>query len=442
MLLRSRAGRVLANLALTLIAALSIAATATAAEKALWGPAQLPDGTSAFPVYRELGIDTLEQTMSWADIAPTRPASPRDPADPAYRWPPEVSAAAAGAQKEGIRLALLVTRTPNWANGGRGPFWVPNNRQDFADFLVAAARRYPAVRRWMIWGEPNRADRFLPNVKDQPVGPRAYATLLDAAYGALKQQSAANKVIGGMTWTDGTVNPRDFVRWMRLPNGKPPRLDWFGHNPFPFRFPSLSEPPVGGFRDISDLDTLSREVRLAYKRRIPLWLSEYTIQTDRGSDVFATFVSEPQQAKYLAAGYKIADDLGTRAAGLGWLSLLDEPPTAGSANFGIMTYGLRRKAAFAALVRARSQRLAPKVSVRRQSARARLRVKVAMTPRTDGVLQVELRRGSRLVDRVRVNGKTGARRSIRLDSKRTRAAYTIIVRSTRGATVRRTLRVR
>ena len=49
---------------------------------------------------------------------------------------------------------------------------------------------------------------------------------------------------------------------MRLPNGAPPRLDWFGHNPFPFRSPKLPTAAGRGrdLRDISDIDTLCREV--------------------------------------------------------------------------------------------------------------------------------------------------------------------------------------
>ena len=258
-----------------------------------------------------------------------------------------MTAAAAEAHAHAIRLSLLVANTPPWANGNRGPVYVPDDPQDYADFLTAAARRYPAVRRWMIWGEPNRDDRFLPNKVDDPVGPRAYALLLDAAYAALKAQSPNNKVIGGNTWTSGTVKPPDFLRFMRLPSGRAPRLDWFGHNPFPFRTPNLADRALpGGFRDISDTDTLSAEAGRAYGRRVPLWLSEYTIQSGRGSSTFATFVSRDLQAKYLSGGYRIADDLGPAVAGLGWLALLDEAPAPDSANWGLLTYALERKPAF------------------------------------------------------------------------------------------------
>lgn len=441
----SAGGRARAVLAPAVLV-LALASPAQAAEKALWGPATLPDGTSAFGLYDELGIDTLQLSMSWLDVAPARPASPADPSDPAYRWPPEVTAAVAEAAAHGIRISLLVANSPPWANGGRGPTYAPSDPQDYADFLSAAARRYPAVRRWMIWGEPNRDDRFQPNEDNSAVGPRAYARLLDAAYGALKARSPNNKVIGGNTWTSGTVKPPDFLRSMRLPDGRRPRLDWFGHNPFPFRPPKLADPPLpGGFRDISDTDTLSAELRRTYGRRVPLWLSEYTIQSDRGSIVFATFVSRAQQATYLTRGYAIGDALGAAVAGVGWLALLDEPPAADSANWGLLTYGLERKPAFAAMARAPSVRMRPAVRVARSASRATLRsrgIGVRVVPRSTGRVTVELRRGGRLVSRVRVAGVAGRTRALRLRARARHGRHTLKVRAPRGATVSRSLDVR
>ena len=448
MLLRPPAGTLRRSiLALAGVAlALAAPASASAAEKALWGPATLPDGSSAFGLYGELGIDTLQMSMSWADVAPVRPAAPTDPGDPAYRWPADVTAAAAEAAARGIRLALLVTFAPRWANGGRDPIHGPVDPQGFADFLTAVARRYPAVRRWMIWGEPNRDDRFQPTAKDDPAGPRAYARLLDAAYGALKAQSPANKVIGGNTWTSGTVMPPDFLRFMRLPDGRPPRLDWFGHNPFPFRKPDLGEPPLpGGFRDISDSDTLSREARRTYGRLVPLWLSEYTIQSDRGSATFATFVSRAAQARYLSAGFRLADGMGAAVAGLGWLSLLDEPPTHDSANWGLLTHALERKPAFAAMARAPSERLRPRVRVSRSVSRPTLRTRglaVRVIPRRSGLFRAELWRGSTRVKQVRFRGVAGRARTVRVRSAALRRTHTIKVHSSHGATVSKNVAVR
>jgi hypothetical protein len=449
-MLGCRARRVAVTaLSLLWVLVVGAASPAQAAEKAIWGPTTLPDGSSAFALYDELGIDTLQLTLRWDEVAGQRPAAPSDPADAAYRWPGEIAAAASEAARRGIRLSLLVTGAPGWANGGRASIWLPARAQDLGDFLIAATRRYPTVRRWMIWGEPNRDDRFQPNTRNGAIGPRAYAVLLDAAYVALKRASRHNIVIGANTWTGGTVRPADFLRLMRLPNGRRPRLDWLGHNPFPFRFPRLAEKPLaGGYRDISDIDTISRDARRSYGRRIPLWLSEYTIQSERGSDSFATFVSPVEQARFLTAGYALADELGPDVAGLGWLGLLDEPPAPpASANWGLLTHALERKPAFAAMRRAPSERLRPAVTAPAAISRARLRrsagLKVTVTPRAAGTVVVELRRGSTVRDRVRVTGRAGRRVTATLRSSlATAGPHVVRVRAARAATVRRAVRVR
>ena len=154
-----------------------------------------------------------------------------------------------------------------------------------------------------------------------------------------------------MTFTGGDVKPPDFIRWMRLPSGRPPRLDWYGENPYPFRYPNLADPPMpGGWRDLSDLDTLGEEVDAAYRPlgiRPRLWLSEFTVQSDQDSRYFAFHVSKGEQARWLRAGYVAAEQAGN-VAGLGWFTLLDHPHGPTSANWGLMTATGAPKPAFAA----------------------------------------------------------------------------------------------
>ncbi len=340
---------------LALMTAASPATASASSLKAIWGPSELPDGKSAFPLYKRLGVDVLEHQLSWRDVATARPANPQDPNDPAYRWPKALDLAVAEADRSGIRTALMVKQTPDWANRNRGPEWVPDNVGDYGDFLVAAAKRYRTVRHWMIWGEPTRGDSFEPMPPGQRRGPRAYAVLLDRAYAALKGVSRDNIVIGGMTYTVGVVGPSDFVRWMRLPNGKPPRLDWFGHNPFSVRFPRLAANPYRmSLRDMSDVDTLHAEVRRAYRgHRTPrLWLSEFTVSSDRDNRAFAFHVSRRGQAKWLAAAFQIAAGR-SYIAGIGWYTLLDEPEHKKGLTSGLLTSSGKTKPAFYAYPRAR-----------------------------------------------------------------------------------------
>ena len=213
----------------------------------------------------------------------------------------------------GIGLAAMVTRSPSWANGERPPNWAPNPIA-YGDFVFAASRRYPAIRKWMIWGEPTRFANFRP--VRVPKGPRRYAEILDRAYGALKSVNPRNVVIGAMTFSGGDVLPRETIRWMRLKNGRPPRMDLWGHNPFDARFPHLSDPPQEGLRGFNDLDTLHAEIARDYRRAgrpVPgFWLSEWN-----------PFIGNWKgQAVRLKAAYTIASRT-PYIAGLGWFTLLD-----------------------------------------------------------------------------------------------------------------------
>lgn len=325
--------------------------------KMIWGPITLPNGRSAFPIYHRLGVNVYQTELLWAQVAPTRPAHPTNPHDPAYQWPADLDAVMSQAARYHIKVCLLVQQTPGWANGGRSTSWTPTHPGDYANFLVAAARRYPAVHLWMIWGEPTRPDNFDPMPANSPAGPRAYAKLLNAAYHSLKRTSRANKVIGGDTWSFGTIHPAQFIRWMRLPNGKPPPLDYYGHNPFSVRFPSFNNPPYpGGARDISNINVLERQLVHTYHRPVKLWLSEFTISSDHTNRAFDWFVSRRQQAKWVTAAFNLVNSVNY-VAGLGWYDLADENPAAGNGRYalttGLMTWNLKPKPAFYAYQHAR-----------------------------------------------------------------------------------------
>ncbi|MDX6668480.1 MAG: polysaccharide biosynthesis protein PslG, partial [Solirubrobacteraceae bacterium] len=235
--------------------------------KAIWGPVTR-DGKSQFPIYHDLGAGIWQSTLNWRDTTPSRPAHPRDPADPAYHWPAELDTAVSEAAKYHIRITLLVMSTPAWANGGQPYNWVPTKISDYADFLQAAARRYPSVKLWMVWGEPSRRANFMPETPErqgshtltakQAAAPRYYARMLDASYGALKSVRSSNVVIGGNTFTSGDITPYNWVKYMRLPNGKRPRLDLYGHNPFTGRRPGINLYQDQQVVDISDLPRFTK----------------------------------------------------------------------------------------------------------------------------------------------------------------------------------------
>jgi hypothetical protein len=329
--------------------------------KSIWGPAEVA-GVSQFPIYEDLGVGIYQTQLHWDRAAPTRPGKPRDPADPAYRWPGELDFVLGEAQRYGIQVSVQLIWTPPWANGGAGPRRAPTRPRDFASFAAAASRRYPGVRYWMIWSEPSKGGNFQPLSEAtsprarltprQRQGPEIYARMLDGAYGSLKRVDRRDLVIGGNTFTTGTIIPFNFIRAMRLPNGRPPRLDLYGHNPFTLRRPALDEEPFRyGYADFSDLDTLARWVdRFLLRRgtrRPRLFLSEFTLPTDHVNHEFNFYVSRRTQASWLASALRIARRW-KRIYTLGWLSLYDDPPrpAGDEVNRGLLERDGTRKPAY------------------------------------------------------------------------------------------------
>jgi hypothetical protein len=307
------------------------------AQKAMWGPA-VHDGVSLFPTYRELGVKIYEDRLRWNTIALRRPHSPRNPSETAYVWPAEVTQAVAEAKRYHMQVALEIIGSPPWANGGKPWNWAPRNPQDYANFAIAASRRYPSVHLWMIWGEPSRGPDFEPLTPAKPfahldaqqkLAPHIYARILDAAYGALKSVSGSNLVIGGMTYTTGDISTQQWIENLRLPDGKPPRLDMYGHNPFSFRAPNLANPPSPSQAvDFSDLGRLTKLVdRYLGQPGNPdpkLFISEWTVPTAIDQE-FSFYVEPPIQAQWITDGLRLAQSLPSIYA-VGWINLYDEPP--------------------------------------------------------------------------------------------------------------------
>jgi hypothetical protein len=343
---RRRAIIALLSLLVALLGVATTASPATAADvKAIWGP-DVVNGVSQFGIYRDLGSSIYEASISWSSTAGSRPRHPQDPRDPSYVWPDDLSAAIARAEQSQIRVAVQIIGAPAWANGGRPSNWAPKSATDFADFAAAAARRYPQVHLWMIWGEPSRGHNFEPLTAAKPftrlnaaqaAAPHRYARMLDSAYTALKRVSAKNLVIGGMTYTTGDISTEQWIENLRLPNGKPPRLDLYGHNPFSFRVPNLANPPSPSQNvDFSDLGRLAKLVdrNLGRKgnRHPRLFLSEWTIPTFVDQE-FNFFATPGVQAQWIADGLTIARRW-SRIYAVGWIHLYDNPPVTGG---GLLT---------------------------------------------------------------------------------------------------------
>jgi hypothetical protein len=229
-----------------------------------------------------LGLDVVRVTLNWHRTEPRAGV---------YDWgrPDRLLGAL---RARGLRPVVTVWGSPGWANGGKGPNVAPRRAGDFQRFVEEAALRYPYVREWIMWNEPNKATWL------RGASPRTYVTrILNPGYLAVKSVSRAAKVAGGVTGPRGGrggMSPVEFIAGMDRAGAK---LDAYAHHPYPV-FPG-DTPFVGGCKcavlTLARLERLIRIVDSAFPAA-RIWLTEYAYQTNP-PDRFG--ISPELQARYV-----------------------------------------------------------------------------------------------------------------------------------------------
>jgi len=140
----------------------------------------------------------------WVEVAANRPAAPRDPNDPAYVWS-RYDAILDGLTARGVEPIVAISRTPGWANGNRGPEWVPDG-EAYSAFVRAFVTRYSGgaharVRLFEPWNEPNSPPTLMPQWEGNgtqviAASPSRYADLLRRASAEIKAVSPQALVMG------------------------------------------------------------------------------------------------------------------------------------------------------------------------------------------------------------------------------------------------------
>lgn len=244
-----------------------------------YGPGTLDQRAA---VLERMGFDVVRVTLVWSDI---EPAAGRL----RWAWPDQVLEALS---RHHLEPVVTLWGTPGWANGGLGPNVAPINGADFEDFAREAATRFPFVRRWIVWNEPNKP------IWLRPVSPETYVSrLLNPAYRGIKSVDSAAKVAGGVTAPYGGRSGMSALAFIRRMATARARLDAYAHNPYPL---SPSETPTtdGCACDaltMGNLDRLIAVVGQAFPRA-RVWLTEYGYQTDP-PDPFG--VSYAKQARFV-----------------------------------------------------------------------------------------------------------------------------------------------
>jgi hypothetical protein len=245
----------------------------------------------------DLGVRVVRFTLRWDQIAQTQPTVPADPSDAAYDWS-STDPVLAGLREHDIEVVLQLAGTPGWANGGKGSNYVPTSSATFGAFASAAAHKYPWVRRWVIWNEPNQV-RWL-----RPTTPTIYTIrLLNPAYAAIHSAIKGAQVAGGGTAPRGSTGGVSPVAWIRGMHAAHARLDAYAHNPYPLD-PKRETPLTGGCANCTTVTmaTIGRLVTLVGRDfpRARIWLTEYGYQSNPPDRLLG--VSPALQARYIGEG--------------------------------------------------------------------------------------------------------------------------------------------
>ena len=288
-----------------------------------------------------LGVQIVRFTLNWNQIATARPAAAASPNDPAYDWS-SADTIIDGLRTHGIGVLLQLLGTPSWANGGHPANYAPSNRTDFRNFAHAAALRYPWVKRWLIWNEPNQG-RWL-----KPTVPSVYVTrLLNPAYAAIHAAIPGAQVGGGATAPRAATGGMSPVAWIAGMHAAHARLDAYAHNPYPLD-PRHETPFTGGCSYCSTLTmaTVNRlESLVAHDfGRARIWLTEYGYQTNPPDRILG--VTRTLQARYVGEG----DYQAYRTPRVDMLIqyLYRDEPDVARFQSGLVTLGGSRKPAYAA----------------------------------------------------------------------------------------------
>ena len=243
------------------------------------GPGRISDRVRTI---KRLGLSVVRVTIDWNETEP----SPTD-----YDWsrPDRLLRAL---HRQGLAPVVTLWGTPDWASSSGRANAPPRNPADFQRFARAIATRYPYVRYWLIWNEPNKRQWL------NPVSPALYTKrLLNPAYAGIKSANRLAKVGGGVTAPrggQGGMTPVDFIHGMARAHAL---LDAYAHNPYPV-YPG-GTPFSGGCSckviTMADLERLLALVGRSFPRA-RVWLSEYGYQT-KPPDPFG--VSWALQARYV-----------------------------------------------------------------------------------------------------------------------------------------------
>jgi hypothetical protein len=272
---------------------------------------------------RAANANIVRTLVTWANIAPKRPARATNPFDAAYRFE-DLDELVRNTQARDMEVLITIWGTPKWANGGKTPNYAPKRMSDLAAFSRAVASRYsgrfpgyPFVRFYSVWNESNLQLFLAPqfDAKGKSVAPRTYAKIAAAAYAGIKAGNSRAKVAVGSTSSAGrdkplkgksaTHSPGRFAQLVAAAN---PRLKFDAWAQHPYPVPA-NQKPLQKVRwpnvTLASFPRFEKSLDKWFKRKnVRIWITEYGHEVKQDGEPKG--ISRARQASYLAQALAVA----------------------------------------------------------------------------------------------------------------------------------------
>ena len=244
----------------------------------------------------------LRTLVTWANIAPTKPANAANPNDPAYNFN-DLDDFVRNAQSQDAEVLMTVWGTPKWANGNKTPNFLPTSMSSFQNFTKALASRYsgrtagPALRpvlRDLERIEPRSVPVAAIQCERQDREPSG---LREARSGGLRRDQGGQsqgarrdrrdvleRPQHPQGWLERLVRPGTFAEGVAKANKKL-KFDAWAHHPYPV--PVNGKPTQKVLWPNVTLTSLPRFETSIDKwfgrTNIPVWITEYGTRPSRVS---------------------------------------------------------------------------------------------------------------------------------------------------------------
>lgn len=287
--------------------------------------------------WRDLGLKWMRLDVHWYHLEPQEGRYAFAPLDAAMRT----------MRDNGIRPVVYLVGSARFASTAPAGVanidqYPPRSNEVFAQRMVMLARRYPFVRDWQVWNEPNLHPFWQPQED-----PEAYGKLLlTTARGFRAQVPDRRLVMGGMAYFS-QMGKRGGLMLEALGNlGAFPLVDVIAYHPYT-DLPEGDPSPDGMALFADRVRLINTRLRAAKVRQI--WATEFGWSTYRGQKVWQSLIDERTQADYLLR--RLALSMEQDFDRVFWFALMDLDERADPRDrfYGLLTRDAAPKPAYVAL---------------------------------------------------------------------------------------------